>query len=433
MESVVERAVGRTPNVGRKFHPGFYPQFRRLEPRTHQRLQELLVRPSLDLDLDALNVFLRVGTFVGTDTAFRHIKADAPDYEWAGSIRRCDLNREQIIDAYIELFRSSVQRCEEAGTVCLPLSGGQDSRHILFELHTQGRKPSFCWTVDIPWRPSEAIVASRLCSLLNLPHRILTLRGNLIAVESRKLKATDFSSFQHSWMAEAVYDGIANDCVLYDGIGGDVLSAGLFLSEKRVGLLNTDRIDELVEDIVGPEEKVFGVDDPTIFPRCRAVEKVNEEFRRHLGAPDPISSFYFWNRTRRDIGCSTFALLQEKAKQVHTPYLDSDVVSFLAGLPPEITVDHLLHRDVIAKAYPEFDNVQYAPSGLKEGEHGRTYFRKVAAVTLRYLISRSCPMINRSRVYGRLFRSLLSAEHAQEGFFLAPRIVYLTELFRSVE
>ena len=433
MERVIKGPIGRGGEASRKFPPGFYPQFSRIERRTYQRLQELLVRPSVDLDLDALNVFLRVGTFVGTDTAFRHIKADAPDYEWAASIPRCELNREQIIDAYIALFRSSIRRCNDEGKVSLPLSGGRDSRHILFELYTQQRKPSLCWTVDIPWRPSEAIVASCLCSRLDVPHQVLKLRGNLIAIESRKLKATDFSSFQHAWMAEAVYNGMANGHVIYDGIGGDVLSAGLFLSEKRVRLLNEGHIDELVEDIVGPNEKVFGVDDPTVFPRWRAVEKVSEEFRRHLNAPDPISSFYFWNRTRRDIGCSPFALLQEKAKQVHTPYLDSEVVTFLAGLPPEITVDHHLHRDVIARGYPEFNDVPYAPPALKESEHGISYFRKVAGVTLWYMMSRSCPVISRARVYGRLLRSLLSAKYAQEGFLLAPRIVYLTELFRSLE
>jgi hypothetical protein len=36
-------------------------------------------------------------------------------------------------------------------------------------------------------------------------------------------------------------------------------------------------------------------------------------------------------------------------------------------------------------------------------------------------------------VFGQLLRSLVSSKHTSEAFFLAPMVVYLTELFRSVE
>jgi asparagine synthase (glutamine-hydrolysing) len=236
------------------------------------------------------------------------VKADPPDYKWTTTLRPTELSRSAIIEAYIDLFRSSIARCDTQENISLPLSGGQDSRHILLELCQQRRKPQTCWTVDIPWSPLEADIAKQLCMSLHIPHRTFIPKGDITGAETRKNPLTDYSSMQHCWMAEAIMAGLVRKRVVFDGIGGDVLSAGRFMTDARFQMLRCRRFDELVEDIVGPDETVFGIDDDTLFRRWRAVEKVNDEFRKRLGAPDPVSSFYFWNRTRRDIGCSAFSI-----------------------------------------------------------------------------------------------------------------------------
>jgi asparagine synthase (glutamine-hydrolysing) len=410
----------------------FYPRFTRRELVGSDTLLALMnTTASGGLDLDALNVFLRIETFVGTDTAFRDIKADPPDYDWVSSTPSVTLSRSQVIDAYIDLFRQAVRRCSGGSETAVPLSGGQDSRHILLELCAQGRQPNTCWTVDIPWKGSEAEIARTLCGRLDIPHRVFQLPGNVAAIESIKNHVTDFSSLQHAWMAAAVFNGFAKGRILFDGIGGDVLSAGLFLTPRRMMLLEENRIDELVEDIAGPEEHIFGVDNKWLFPRWRALDKVNEEFRKHLSAVDPISSFFFWNRTRRDIGCSTFRLLRYGVRTVHTPYLDPDLTAFLAGLPPSMTGDHALHGDTIARAFPEFADVPYAKPQPPPYAGARSYFRSVAMHSLRYLLAKPCPIIRRRKVLAQLLRSVVSSKHSAEALFLTRRIVYLTELFGS--
>jgi hypothetical protein len=277
--------------------------------------------------------------------------------------------------------------------------------------------------VDLPSKPDEASIAKQLCERLGVAHSLVHLNRRYADLEIAKNRITSFSSLQHAWLAEAVLDGVADSPVLFDGIGGDVLSAGLFLTEQRVKLLAENRIDELVEDIVGRNQLLM-FRDTSLFPLQRALEKVNEEFRKHLGAPDPISSFYFWNRTRRDIGCAAFALLRQGQKTVFAPYLDPDLCSFLAGLQPAITSDHQLHTQVIAKAYPEYADIPYAQKSVKP----LTHYRKIAADMLRYVLTNSSPLIDRKRVSLQLFRALVSSSHTADVLYLGPSVVYATEL-----
>jgi hypothetical protein len=372
-----------------EFAKTFYPTLRRVVENLETDRLSVARGVANTLDLDALNVFLRIGTFIGTDTPFRQLRADPPDYEWAKTIRPTELSRAAIIDAYIDLFRLAVARCDDGEKINLPLSGGQDSRHILLELCEQGRKPQKCWTVAVPWKPFEAEIAGQLCKSLDIPHTTFVPKGDIARGEAKKNLLTDYSSTQHCWMAEAVMAGLVKRTVVFDGIAGDVLSAGLFLTDARIQMLMRGRLDELVEDIVGPEENVFGVDDETLFPRWRALEKVSEEFRKHLGAPDPISSFYFWNRTRRDIGCSPFKLLRLSAQGVHTPYLDPEVCRFLASLPPSVTVSHTLHAETITRAYPDFAHISYAVASPDFKSAG-PFFRRIAINAIGYLIKKDC-------------------------------------------
>src|SRR5205085_2976358 len=111
-------------------------------------LRLLLEGAPAELDERALSVFLRLGFFLGEDTAFTAIKALPPaaTMRWrAGRLELrgsrppppppADLGRSEAIEQYAALFRASIERCLEPGDdIVLPLSGGRDSRHILLEL-----------------------------------------------------------------------------------------------------------------------------------------------------------------------------------------------------------------------------------------------------------------------------------------------------------
>src|SRR5206468_4280691 len=148
---------------------GYFPAFRGTKTGSASAgIAALLGECSLrELDYNALNVFFRIGTFIGTDTPFREVKVDPPDYAWATSRALVCASRDTVIDQYIHLFRQAMARCiSPAQDTSIGLSGGRDSRHILLELCSTGRAPQYCWTVDTPHKPDEAAVAAQLCKRL---------------------------------------------------------------------------------------------------------------------------------------------------------------------------------------------------------------------------------------------------------------------------
>ena len=108
------------------------------------------------LDAPAVAAFLRLGFFLGEDTAFEAIRSVPPACTMTWSHGRFDqrsrysfrqaaeLSRDDAIDGFIERFRRAVERRLGAGPAHVPLSGGRDSRHILLELCALGRPPAAC-------------------------------------------------------------------------------------------------------------------------------------------------------------------------------------------------------------------------------------------------------------------------------------------------
>src|SRR5918994_2049987 len=111
------------------------------------------------LDDAALAVFVRLGQFVGDDTPFAAVRAIPPGAQltWEDAMlqvssrylqpRRSAISGREALDGYITLFREAVERCADAaGEAVLPLTGGRDSRHILFELLRCAHQPRTCVT-----------------------------------------------------------------------------------------------------------------------------------------------------------------------------------------------------------------------------------------------------------------------------------------------
>jgi hypothetical protein len=99
-------------------------------------------------------------------------------------------------------------------------------------------------------------------------------------------------------------------------------------------------------------------------PRDLAKAAIVAEYERWRGEANPIGAFYFRNAMRRETSLQPFALLQPIA--MHAPFLDSDLVSFLRGVPVEELVGRTFHREAIRAGYPDaahipFDKDRKAP------------------------------------------------------------------------
>lgn len=408
------------------------------------------------LDDDAIAVFLRAGFYLGDDTPFRAIRAVPPAarLRWsAGDGLRVESRRltpgegagspptrADAVRRFGALFQSAMDGLlpGEDERVAMPLSGGRDSRHILLALLRRGRPPDRCVTArPLPPRPDEdAHVASGVARALGLPHEILPRTGDRLHDELRMHPLTDFCTDEHTWLlplGEYLRD---TACTLaFDGIGGDVLSAGLFLTAPRLDLYARGELDALAEDILGPEGPLPRLLRPPWYrrwSRAAAVRRLARELEKYRACPNPVGQFYFWNRTRREITLSPWRILNG-ACTVVAPYLSGDVYDFLAALPAAYFLDHAFHTDAIAAHYPDYAHLPYETGAFPRA---RTDLRTVAAFAAG--TARRClphtgaePRVTRaSFLLPILLKGVLTRDRGARMFPLCIRALYLHQLLR---
>lgn len=387
-----------------------------------------------EFDHDALAVFLRLGFFLGEDTAFRHIKVLPPGArgEWRpGGLalsgarpeaRPHNLSRSETMAAYADLFETAVARCRPEGAFALPLSGGRDSRHILFALVRQDMRPDFCVTTEhFPPKSSEDIVvAGEVARALGIPHRVLRRPRSRLRSELRKNRMTGFCADEHAWALPLV-DGLAGSVTaVHDGIGGDVLSAGLFLDRDKLDAFAQGALRPLALRLLDAEREPIWreVLAPDVFREVgieRALARLMREFAAHEAAVNPVASFYFWNRTRREIGL--FGRMFPPSLTVFCPYLDPAVFDLLIGSPPSFFLDHAFHTETIARTYPDLAYLRYEDKSAPVRPEP-AYWRRFALEMAAYLVRHGGGVINRRYVLPRLAK--VAAEGGPQGLWFLP-------------
>jgi asparagine synthase (glutamine-hydrolysing) len=429
---------------------GFYPLF------YYQSDEGVALSPSLvkllelgtptELDDAGLAVFLRLGFFIGEDTPFKFIRALPPGatIEWSEGqfkllaqglflLKAQQLSRREAVEAYAALFKAAIQR-DPAPTMrfALPLSGGRDSRHILLELCESGFRPDACLTLrHLPPRSNQdSKVAAELCAALGLQHIVLDQPPSRLKTELMKNLLTHFCADEHAWYL-ALADHLSGRWdVVYDGIGGDVLSAGLFLDERRLDLFEHRDFTRLADVVLNDEGYLpLLLPAPALqrFNRELAINHLIAELTRHAAAPNPEGSFYFWNRTRREIALVPFSILGQVAV-VLTPYLDGELYDFLASLPARLMLDKQLHTETIRYAYPRYAGI---PFEVKEGAPVLDYkhFRQFGTEMVRYaLVGRGRRLVRRSFLVPRVVRGLFDKSYSQSVAWFGPLVVYLLQL-----
>ena len=461
---------------------GFYPLY------YYTRDGEIALSPSIarllalgappEFDEAGLAVFLRLGFFIGEDTPFRAIRAVPPEakFEWRegqlqvsgqlalGKPQPQQLKRDQAIDAYIALFEAAIRRrLPEGEDFAVPLSGGRDSRHILLELCKLDFRPKFCVTAQssLPLSSQDVEMASKLAKALNVEHVVLDQSESILEEEIRKNYDTHFCTDEHTWFLPIAYYLKGKVRTVYDGIGGDVLSEAVSLTAERLALFESGRFTALAEHFFNTKdapshlsttdlELKGGASCPAKVEKERAttseiflahllppeqyrrlgrdlaVSHLVPELRRHANAPNPVGSFRFWNRTRREIALSPYGILSE-VPHVFSPYVDHDLYDFLTSLPPSILLNREFHTETIRRAYPSYAHIPYA-SETSSVENPRLA-RRFARDTIRYTLARRpSRTIRYSYVMPRLLRCLLDRHYSSSIFWLSPPVLYLLQL-----
>lgn len=271
-------------------------------------------------------------------------------------------SRDQQIDTFLDAFEAAVSRRRPTdGPVILPLSGGADSRHILLELVAQGAHVDGIVTAATHRGDPELKVAAIIAKRLGITHRVVHHPIGSLASERRNNAVTNYQASELAWYLTVVDHLRTAAATTYDGIGGDVLSAGLYQSPARVAAVRRGNWRGLAEHLTGGSRHrdrftpkvVAGV----LPARDEIIDHLAEVWRSHADEPNPLAWGMFTTRTRRHISMAPMAQLD--GLTVHTPYLDDDVVTVLRARPMTDPVDHMFHRDAIARRFPAFADVPY--------------------------------------------------------------------------
>lgn len=370
---------------------GFYPLFYAVDNAgvwlSPSPLAMVRQGASPTLDPDALGVFARLGFFLGNDTPFAAIRSLPPGgrLRWAAAaptvhggetiVPARDIRREQAIDGLIELFRAAVARQAPCGPSTVSLSGGRDSRHILLELHARGTPPALCVTGRKfpPDSGDDVRIARHLALRASVEHRVVGRARPRFHAERSGIALQGYCSGEGSWFLP-VARGLrrVNGPVWY-GIGGNLLVRSRFDSVSAQDIqrgrwesladrvLREGRRDECLERLRLPAHFAGLLD------RERAVGRLARELARHAGAASPLTSFGFWNRTRRADALIPYRLMADR--DVLAPFLDLELFELMSSLPDALRSDGALHREAMRRAYPAFAGIpfQSRPRGRPNG------------------------------------------------------------------
>ena len=406
---------------------------------------------STELDDAAIAVFLRLGFYLGNDTPFKAIRALPPGavLSWgsngfrleSAALRsessRASLPPRAAVEAYGELFQSAIEKfvTGENEKVALPLSGGRDSRQILFALLKANRRPDSCITVmPIPPRSEDdAAIASEVARFDKMNHVVLPQAADLLGMELEKNRLTNFCADEHAWILPLrIYLNKHSFTSVFDGIGGDVLVTDVELNRERLRLYAKSDLRELAEDILGPEGYLPNMIRPDSYAkwgRELAVEHLIPELEKYRGSPNPIGQFYFWTRTRREIAASPWGILNDPC-HVFAPYLSKEVFAFLAALPASYLLDRDFRTEAIARYYPEHAHLPYETEGLPPTRIDRKRIAGYASDAARYCLfpGGSRKHANASFFLPRIAKGLLNVAYGTNLHALFNKAVYLTQL-----
>ncbi|MCA9047878.1 MAG: hypothetical protein KDA89_04075, partial [Planctomycetaceae bacterium] len=401
-------------------------------------------------DDDAIAAFLRLGFFLGDDTPFRRIRALSPgsDLTWSPGELKCDTTRRWTFPEPTKLsrpaarrefgclFQEAVEALWQEGVHCVPLSGGQDSRHILLALLEAGHRPDFVATLESPPPRinTDVETARRLTAELNLPHRIFRQTPDVLSRELRKNRMTGLCADEHAWFLP-----LADFCHqqrvsrVWDGLAGDYLSSGRVLEPQWLQWFRSGDLEPLAEVLLGDEgylPKMLTPDNYHRWNRDVARRRLLTELDLHRSAPNPVLSFFFCNRVRRELALAPFSLMAQRTA-VTTPYLDRKVFDLLVSLPTEMMLDQQFHMETIREFYPWMPDVPFLSiskfgSDLVPRSVIRRFCRELAAYSLRPISGSR--LVRRDFLIPRLLKGCVSRTFGSLLPISLSRLIVLLQL-----
>lgn len=422
--------------------------------------QQMVVAPTIKQVLDllsdyalddaALAFFLRSGYFLGNDTPFKKIRRVPPGATMVANAGGFTIHRPLISKSepiagltktaaqahYADLFQSAIKDATETSRIrtCLPLSGGQDSRHILYALAAENRPPDICVTIrsHLPTPDDDAHTARAIASQFGLDHLLLDEPQRRVDAEIEKNTLVDFCVLMHRWALPLnEFTRSSNVDIIYDGIAGDMLSAGRQLTRERLDLFESQHYEELAENIIGSDgylSKVLKRERSARWSRNLAVMRLSNEIEKFEGRNNPISEFFVENRTRRAIAPSSWKVLSGPGVIPFAPFLNRELFKFLRSLPLGFVVDGDFHENTILERYPYYERIPFSPKNMRKGNLKKKDAARIVASYITSLKPKHTSGLSWPYLTLKLSQALISAPHGTAVSEMLRVPIYLAQL-----
>ena len=406
-----------------------------------------------ELDDDAIAVFLRFRSYIGEDTPFRQVRSLPPgaNFRWSQGVARLDALGPIRFDAepgarqrwqpeYPGVVREAMRRALDStpGRVAIPLSGGLDSRLVLFSMLALGRRPDLCVTVrqQPPRTDEDAVLAAELTAETGVPHRILEQERDRLGQQLRNLSRTHLCTHEHGWYQPVADFLRAEKFDAYvDGIAGDLQAEPNYITQGMNRLIEDGRMTDAISQLL--DEGYL----PAVLPAAmhrrwshdRAVAHMTERASAFQGAADPWGNFRLYARTRRNIALLTWSLHFGGAVGL-APFLDRSVVELLGPIPWQELADRTFRKQVVAEGFPQWQARPGTPAHF-HSSRGRRELRAYGRAVARWAGRRmlSSPVLRPSFLPPRLLRAHVDRGYTREVPMACELPVYLLELQRWAE
>lgn len=352
-------------------------------------LLNLLDRPA-SLDGDSIGVFLQLGYFLHDATPFdeirfagSHLPPAPPPFEGSP---------EDAIDAVDAALRVALDRLPRAPEVHL-LSGGRDSRHLLFALAAVDRLPSRCLTIAPSTGDPDWIAASRVAQAMGIPHELVATRRTDRDYGHAHASATELCADEHRWLmplAERLrdFDGPVVDGMLSDvflntagtpSLAEDPQPGSEFLGRRcwrlhdaQAALGRGDLAGlaaaalalgaPLPPDAIAIAERLLDI---RIADRASVERRIGDSFRQLDAEPNPVATWVARHRGRRETLLFPRGMCRNTA--MVTPFGGGDLMQLVRSLPWRMVFERPFHDELVRRRYPDAPLLPFAQSSPGPG------------------------------------------------------------------
>ena len=352
-----------------------------------------------EFDRESLAFFCRAGFLLGDRTLYQGISRvpAGSTIRWSAegltvttSEGRFDQDSPTslaaAVDGWIDRFRVAMARRQpQDSDFGVPLSGGRDSRMMLMELRSLGHHPRevISFGPGSSGENEDLLIARRIAGRLGLKHTIARSVKSWLQTEHERHAWCGCEALEHSWLVGLWgYLRSTHRC-WYDGLGAGAMTRGELNTPRMLELLRADDMSALCDEIyvqtAAPSERWVGrileAMDLELPDRAETTEFVRRELDRHMDAPNPIALFSFCNWGRRGIALNPYGICRN-VPEVHTPFMDRDLVDWVAAVPAEWTHEDDLQTTASLRLHPELADIEF-DGHASGGSRGTSLLRRV--------------------------------------------------------